>query len=132
MQCAYTWDLSSYVYVATVSSTPVTVLVNIVNTNYQPGCPICTVTKTATICLFAPFPRYDTSPSCRPPGDNTVEVLKSLGADVVVTPSLMENPDAYARAVAGLPLPRLGLNCTGGSIATSVGKHLRHLLVCCA
>lgn len=55
-----------------------------------------------------------------PPGDNTVELLKSLGADVVVTPVLMGNPEEYARAVAGLPLPRLGLNCVGGSIGTSV------------
>ncbi|CAN0134379.1 unnamed protein product, partial [Hapterophycus canaliculatus] len=60
----------------------------------------------------------------RPPGDDTVELLKSLGADVVVTPVLMGNPEEYAQAVAGLPLPRLGLNCVGGSIATSVAQAL--------
>ncbi|CAM9549342.1 unnamed protein product [Scytosiphon promiscuus] len=60
----------------------------------------------------------------RPPGDNTVELLKSLGADVVVTPVLMGNPEEYARAVGGLPLPRLGLNCVGGSIGTSVAQAL--------
>ncbi|CAM9855640.1 unnamed protein product [Ectocarpus sp. 4 AP-2014] len=60
----------------------------------------------------------------RPPGDNTVELLKSLGADVVVTPAVLGVPDDYAEAVAGLPPPRLGLNCVGGSIATSVAKQL--------
>ncbi len=55
-----------------------------------------------------------------PPGDNTVELLESLGADVVVTPTLLGSPEEYTRAVAGLPRPRLGLNCVGGSIATSV------------
>lgn len=59
-------------------------------------------------------------PLRRPPGDNTVELLESLGADVVVTPDVLGNPEDYARAVAGLPRPRLGLNCVGGSIATSV------------
>lgn len=61
-------------------------------------------------------------PCCRPPGDNTVELLKSLGADVVVTPAVLGVPDDYAEAVAGLPPPRLGLNCVGGSIATSVSR----------
>lgn len=60
--------------------------------------------------------------SCRPPGDNTVELLKSLGADVVVTPAVLGVSDDYAKAVAGLPPPRLGLNCVGGSIATSVSR----------
>lgn len=69
---------------------------------------------------ISPTPRCEFLPNYRPPGDNTVEVLKSVGADVVVTPALLANPEAYARAVSGLPLPRLGLNCTGGSIATSV------------
>lgn len=58
--------------------------------------------------------------SPRPPGDNTVELLESLGADVVVTPDVLGNPEDYARAASGLPRPRLGLNCVGGSIATSV------------
>ena len=49
-----------------------------------------------------------------------MELLESLGADVVVTPALLGNPKEYARAVEGLPRPRLGLNCVGGSIATSV------------
>lgn len=52
-----------------------------------------------------------------------MELLKSLGADVVVTPTLLGNPDAYARAVTGLALPRLALNCTGGSIAASVSVY---------
>ncbi|CAM9836674.1 unnamed protein product [Ascophyllum nodosum] len=60
----------------------------------------------------------------RPPGDDTVELLKSLGADVVVTPSVLGNPEAFSRAVEGLALPKLGLNCTGGSIATSVALAL--------
>ncbi|CAM9721865.1 unnamed protein product, partial [Sphacelaria rigidula] len=60
----------------------------------------------------------------RPPGDHTVKLLKSLGADVVVTPALLGNPDAYAHAVNGLAPPRLGLNCTGGSIAASVAHVL--------
>lgn len=72
-----------------------------------------------------PFP-FVCCPPCfektspRPPGDHTVKLLKSLGADVVVTPALLGNPDAYAHAVNGLAPPRLGLNCTGGSIAASV------------
>ena len=41
---------------------------------------------------------------------------------MVVTPTILGNPEAYARAVGGLPLPRLGLNCVGGSIATSVSR----------
>lgn len=49
-----------------------------------------------------------------------MELLESLGADVVVTPALLGSTEEYARAVAGLPRPRLGLNCVGGSIATSV------------
>ena len=61
-------------------------------------------------------------PARRPPGDNTVELLESLGADVVVTPDILGNSEDYARAVAGLPRPRLGLNCVGGSIATSVSR----------
>eukprot|EP00752_Nemacystus_decipiens_P002076 g1987.t1 len=60
----------------------------------------------------------------RPPGDSTIEMLESLGADVVVTPDVLGNPEEYARAVAGLPRPRLGLNCVGGSIATSVAEAL--------
>lgn len=52
-----------------------------------------------------------------------MELLKSLGADVVVTPALLGNPDAYARAVTGLARPRLALNCTGGSIAASVSVY---------
>lgn len=49
-----------------------------------------------------------------------MELLKSLGADVVVTPSILGDPEAYSRVVAGMAAPRLGLNCTGGSIASLV------------
>lgn len=56
----------------------------------------------------------------RPNWDETVRQLKALGADVVTT----EKEIAAATAAAGLPPPRLALNCIGGSEALAVAKAL--------
>lgn len=46
--------------------------------------------------------------------------LRGLGADVVAS----EEEAKQALAAAGLPPPKLGLNCVGGSSATAVAKLL--------
>lgn len=56
----------------------------------------------------------------RPDWDEAVGLLKGLGADVVTTEQALR-ADVSA---SGLPAPRLGLNCVGGSAALAVAKAL--------
>ncbi|KAL3151654.1 hypothetical protein ABBQ38_012642 [Trebouxia sp. C0009 RCD-2024] len=58
----------------------------------------------------------------RPDMEEVEHYLKSLGADVVTTDDNLK----AALASAGLPRPKLGLNCVGGASSTAVAKSLAH------
>lgn len=58
----------------------------------------------------------------RPDMDEVKTYLKSLGADVVTTDDKLK----AALASAGLPRPKLGLNCVGGASSTALAKALAH------
>ena len=53
--------------------------------------------------------------------ESVSELLKGLGADLVVLDSYVDTP-AYHRLVADVDQPKLGLNCIGGKVATNVAR----------
>ncbi|EGG24996.1 trans-2-enoyl-CoA reductase [Cavenderia fasciculata] len=55
--------------------------------------------------------------------DETVDRLKKLGGDIVVSEEYVRTPE-YARLVADLPRPRLALNAVGGDSATELARNV--------
>ena len=59
----------------------------------------------------------------RPDHDVVVEKLKKLGGYMVVTEDYVGTPD-FKRLISDLPVPKLALNCVGGSSATEMARTL--------
>lgn len=53
------------------------------------------------------------------------ERLKGLGGDIVCTSDYFKTAE-FRRLISDLPEPKLGLNCTGGTDATNIGRALGH------
>lgn len=59
----------------------------------------------------------------RPDYAETVDTLKSLGADIVVNEEFVRSSD-FSSLVADLPRPKLALNAVGGQSATELARQL--------
>eukprot|EP01111_Echinosteliopsis_oligospora_P014928 TRINITY_DN5748_c0_g1_i1.p1 TRINITY_DN5748_c0_g1~~TRINITY_DN5748_c0_g1_i1.p1 ORF type:complete len:367 (-),score=125.73 TRINITY_DN5748_c0_g1_i1:66-1166(-) len=59
----------------------------------------------------------------RPDYEHTVNLIKGLGGDVACTEKYIRTP-AFKSLISELPAPKLALNCTGGSCATEIARHL--------